>query len=337
SAARDKITATQARKIISDIHRQVTGSDLIHFTLRAYVDQWRFAKKGTISPSTFKAYETATNDLCSSLGERADADLVHITSSDIMMFRNSIAKSTSASTANLRLKIVRIVFQQAWREGLITDNPAAKVSILKNDRTGEARRGFTLDELKILLSEASGEWKGLILFGLYTGQRLGDLARLCWGNIDRTQGTLVLNTRKTDRRQILPLAEPLLHWVEKNHSAQEAKAPLFPMSSAAAEASGTVGTLSNQFQKILTRCGLSESRSHEKKEGGKGRSGSRAASELSFHSLRHTATSLMKNAGISPALVQEFVGHDSKTISQNYTHIDLQALRTALSGLPDIG
>ena len=32
----------------------------------------------------------------------------------------------------------------------------------------------------------------------------------------------------------------------------------------------------------------------------------RNALDISFHALRHTATSLMKNASISPALVQEF-------------------------------
>jgi len=43
---------------------------------------------------------------------------------------------------------------------------------------------FTLPELRSLLAVANDEWKSLILFGLYTGQRLGDLARLTWQNVD---------------------------------------------------------------------------------------------------------------------------------------------------------
>ena len=35
----------------------------------------------------------------------------------------------------------------------------------------------------------------------------------------------------------------------------------------------------------------------------------RETSKISFHSLRHTTTSLRKNAGVSPAIAEEFVGH----------------------------
>ena len=71
------------------------------------------------------------------------------------------------------------------------------------------------------------------------------------------------------------------------------------------------------------------------KRGG-GRGVKRATGGLSFHCLRHTATSLLKNAGISPAIVQEFVGHDSKTVSENYTHIETSVLRAAADAMPDL-
>jgi integrase len=39
-------------------------------------------------------------------------------------------------------------------------------------------------------------------------------------------------------------------------------------------------------------------------ENSSGRSGHRELWEISFHALRHTATSVMKNAGISAAIVR---------------------------------
>jgi hypothetical protein len=42
----------------------------------------------------------------------------------------------------------------------------------------------------------------------------------------------------------------------------------------------------------------------------------------------------MKNAGISPAIVHEFVGHDSKVMNEHYTHIELASLRHAAEALP---
>jgi integrase len=37
---------------------------------------------------------------------------------------------------------------------------------------------FTLPELRTVLDLANDEWRSMILFGFYTGQRLGDIATL---------------------------------------------------------------------------------------------------------------------------------------------------------------
>ena len=97
---------------------------------------------------------------------------------------------------------------------------------------------------------------------------------------------------------------------------------------------GRTGGLSNQFHKILVAAGLAKKRSHHST--GKGRSASRKLNEVSFHSLRHTATSQLKAAGISDAIAREFVGHDSEEVSNSYTHIPTDILRKAARKLPDI-
>lgn len=58
--------------------------------------------------------------------------------------------------------------------------------------------------------------------------------------------------------------------------------------------------------------------------------------KVSFHSLRHTTTSLLKNAGVSPAIAEEFVGHDSAEMNRVYTHIELEAMKKAAELLPDV-
>ena len=52
--------------------------------------------------------------------------------------------------------------------------------------------------------------------------------------------------------------------------------------------------------------------------------------------LTGSATSITKNAGVSPAVVQEFIGFDFKAVSQNYTHIELDAMRRATDKMPDV-
>jgi site-specific recombinase XerD len=52
--------------------------------------------------------------------------------------------------------------------------------------------------------------------------------------------------------------------------------------------------------------------------------------------LRHTAVSLLKDAGIPAASVMEFIGHDSEQMSQHYTHVGIEQLSKAAASLPDI-
>jgi integrase len=97
---------------------------------------------------------------------------------------------------------------------------------------------------------------------------------------------------------------------------------------------GRSGNLSNQFANLLARAGLREKTPHRSK--GKGRGGQRVANVLSFHSLRHTAVSLLKDAGIPEGVVMELVGHESKAMSAHYTHVGAEALEKAVAALPEI-
>jgi integrase len=174
----------------------------------------------------------------------------------------------------------------------------------------------------------------MILFGLYTGQRLGDIATLTKQNLDLESKEVRLTTGKTGRRQILPLAGPLLKFVKTLPASDNPAGSLFPRAHAVVQRQGRAGNLSNQFHKILVAAGFADKRSHHST--GKGRNVSREQNEISFHSLRHTATTLLKSAGVSDAVAREFIGHDSPTVSKQYTHIPTDTLRQAANKLPDI-
>jgi len=51
---------------------------------------------------------------------------------------------------------------------------------------------------------------------------------------------------------------------------------------------------------------------------------------------RHTAVSLLKDAGIPEAAVMELVGHDSKQMSAHYTHVGREALEKAAAAFPEL-
>jgi integrase len=69
---------------------------------------------------------------------------------------------------------------------------------------------------------------------------------------------------------------------------------------------------------------------------GKGRDGRREASRVSFHSLRYNTTSALKSSGVSDSVAMDIVGHETASVSHNYTKIDDTAKRDAINRLPDI-
>jgi integrase len=243
----------------------------------------------------------------------------------------------SPQTANVHLKILRIMFGAAEADGVLLRNPARFVKSLKV-RGESTRRPFTLAELKRVLEVADDEWRSLILFGFYTGQRLADLAGLTWQNVDLQRGELRLVTGKTGRRMILPLAKPLRDHLERLPAGDDPKAPLHPRMAGVVARQGRVGNLSNQFIDLLAQAGLVKARTHKApKDGtgdGAGRKAKRHASELSFHSLRHSFVTALKATGAAEAVAMDLAGHDSAEISRHYTSLDSATKRAALDRLP---
>jgi integrase len=332
-AAAGRFVESRARKVIADIYGMVNTEKLPRSTAEAFLNAWLKRKEIESDERTYERYEGVVKQFTDHLGTRKSSDIVQITAADVTSFRDDASRRVAPGTVNLMLKIIRVAFAQARRDGLLETNPGDRVSLLKRSRDGQ-RRPFTLPELRRILEVAGEEWRGMILVGLYTGQRLGDIAALTWQNVDLQRGEVRFVTEKTGRRQIIPMAAPLQHYIEQLPVGDKPAAPLFPRAFEVVEKQGRAGSLSNQFYKILTSAGLAAKKSHHKS--GNGRGAQREQNEVSFHSLRHTATSLLKSAGVSDAVAMEFVGHDSKSVSQQYTHIETSALRQAADKLPDV-
>jgi integrase len=332
--SKERAKARQSHKVIADIYRTAHKEDLPDATARAYLNGWLERRKGEIAPASYASYKARSTHFIGWLAEFADRPLAEIETTHFVRYRDAVATARTASTANHGIKVLRAIFEDARRGGFIAENPAKDCGLLKKV-AGTSRRPFTLDELRRVLEAASEEWRSLVLFGLYTGQRLGDLARLTWQNIDLAAQEIQVTTAKTGRLVRIPIAAPLLAHIETLPAGDNPKAPLHPKAAALATVNGS--TLSRQFGELLANLGLREAGTgHEAKEDGKGRASRRGKSEVSFHSLRHTATSLMKNAGISPAIVQDIIGHDSAEMSAHYTHVEHAAKANALASLPDL-
>lgn len=328
-----KLTPERAREIISsgvaDVYSAGAKEELPSSSLKSWVAQWLEAKSIELTPSSLSRYERVMNSFIDSLGVKATKDMATIQPREISKWRDQVAKSLTVSSANLSLKCLRVCFNDALKHQLITSNPAGIVKTLK--RVAEnRRREMTLEEIKRVLSACDHEWRGIVLFGLYSGQRLGDIRSLTWRSVDMQKWDLKLVTGKTGRRMVIPIVKPLQDYLLSLPSEDDPQAPLFPKAFSAKR----VGALSNQFREILVEAGLATPRTHQKVK--QGRAFKREVSELSFHSLRHSAVTFLKASGASDVMAREIVGHDSEAVSRKYTHLSSDDIRKAIGKMPNL-
>lgn len=333
-AARLKQTALQTRKTIVEMHQRITGQDLKAETVRGYIASWLKAKTPETAPATLAFYRSATGKFLDFLGEDQDPELTEVTREMLTDFRNAEAERVSPKTVNHFVKCLRMVFKAALRESLIAEDPTVFVQVVRNREASE-RRPFTLEELRSVLAAADDEWKSLVKFGFYTGQRLGDLSTLTWGQIDLPRNELRFTTAKTGRRILIPIAAPLRAHIDSLGVDRSPQSPVHPRAFAIVKREGKTSSLSNQFADVLAAAGLRKKKSHKKVEIDAGAPPSqRDAIELSFHCLRRTATTMLHEAGIPGAVAQELIGHDSEDIHRSYVNVGREALNKAAASLP---
>lgn len=337
AAAKQIRTARQVRKVITELHKELSGADVPTATVREFFEVWVSRKKNEVKPTTLAFYKGKVRSLLKFLGPRADRDISEISRSDLIDFRDDMAKRVSSKTANHGLKAIKAFFRDAATEGYIPEDPAEGIRSVRTKSSELSQvRPFTLDELRAVYEAANDEWKSMIVFGVYTMLRLGDIARLTSNNIDWNRKSLMVHVAKTGRNQEIPLASQIWSHIEDQRT--RLKRPGEPIHSKAFESitrTGRPQTLSRQFASLLADVGLREPVSHKKEKDG--RDQRRQRSPLSFHSLRHTGNSLLANAGVDRELRKSITGHTSDDVHADYTHLEMEIRRKALNRLPRLG
>jgi len=216
----------------------------------------------------------------------------------------------------------------AMRQGLVSVNPCLAIESIR-DR--EIHKGvFTPEQVSALIEAATSEWAGLIPLAFYTGARLGDCASLRWKHIDLVSeiATIRIKQGKTGRGIVIAVHPLLEDYLLRLPAPKTDEAFLFP--TLAQQAQRHVGLLSRAFREIMRAARIEESVIRERGEAG------RKVYSLSFHSLRHSFSSILANAGIPEELRMALTGHTTRSVHQHYTHHELARLRDAVSVLPKL-
>ncbi len=180
--------------------------------------------------------------------------------------------------------------------------------------------------LLITAAAPSLDWQTLILLGYFVGARLGDCARMKWANVRPEQGVIVYAQQKTGKSLVVPMHYHLIEHIL--HLAKHGTEGYLCPSLAEKVVKGASG-LSESFLRVMKHAGLDPMVVQGK--------GLRKFTKRSFHSLRHSFSSALANAGVPEDVRMKLTGHKSRSVHAQYTHLELETLRQAVRRLPLMG
>lgn len=332
------VAAKQSGAALEPLYEALSGQSLPRTTIKEEVESWLNEAKRTTAANTHERYRAASSLLLQAVNANAEGpQLKDVSTKQIQLHLDARFDATSAATANLERKILRVFFKRVCDAGLLKINPILPV---KRYRAGAKRRRkpFEKNELADIYRLASGKpfWQYMILGGFYTGQRMGDLITLEIEHIDFSRMMISREMGKVNGKTIhVPLTARLAAAI-RSQIGERKSGYVWPHEAARYNRRGA-DDFSNEFRAILVESGLAEKRSHKKKDGNKSdtRSVPHDKSGLSFHSLRHSFISMLKRSGATQAVAKALAGHSSDSINELYTHIPAEALADAIAKLPE--
>ncbi len=329
-AYRQKDAVAYLREQFTTIARQIDPESVGTVpTVREYFDQWRDAHGGELAPRTLVSYNLRLRQFVEHVGEELTIDCVK--PSHALSFRAKIKKTASFTTANNAVKVLSAIFGCAMKDGVRVGNPF-NVKVLKGNAV--RKQAFTVEQVERLVRVADAEWRSLIIFGVYTSQRLGDLAMMTWAQIDFDKKEIRFQTEKTKRNMAIPASDALWAHILTLQRGTPA-APVHPRVCEMRENYG-IGLCSRDFTRVMVDAGICKARPIKRKRETEG-DVSREVNPLTFHSLRHSAATWLRDVGASESIAMEIVGHDSVSVDRAYVHSDSKLMRDALNKLPKIG
>jgi integrase len=293
-------------------------------TVATYLQAWSDGLMG-LRPRTLESYRfTVDRHLIPRLGTLS---LLDLQAADIRRVVRSIDDEIGGRTAGYALTILRMALGQAVSDRILERNEAASV---RKPATADHSDDPFLDAAAartFLAAVAGDRLEALYVVAVTLGLRRGEILGLGWRQVDLKAGTLAvtrtlsylpgdaydLTPPKTKRaRRIVRIPAIAVAALEEHRGRQNrerlaagttwrkdwSKAELVFTTKTGGPIAGS--TLSHALHRHLAAAGLKRIR---------------------FHDLRHSATSMLIEAGVSRPKVQELLGHSDPSMTDRYTHV----------------
>lgn len=215
-------------------------------------------------------------------------------------------KDWSSNTIRLHLALLSFLYGVARKEWGIPElvNP---VPLIRKPRLpkGRDRRLERLEEERLLAAcaKTNPELADIVTFAIETAMRQGEILGMTWGCIDWKNHTVFLADTKNGESRVVPLSEKAEAVLQRQRGRVDQPSALRGVWSYTGD-----GFRASFFKSV-------------KKAGIEG---------LTFHDLRHEATSRLVEKGLPIMTVQAITGHKTTQMMKRYTHISAQVLVSAV-------
>ena len=243
--------------------------------------------------------------------------LPSIQGKDIATYRDDRLKTVSPNTVRLELAVISHLYTVAVKEwgmaGLV--NPVSQIRKPKLPQ-GRDRRLLQGELDRILSASDSPVLSDLVRFAVETGMRRGELAGMTWDMVELKKRTVTLPKTKNGEKRVVPLSTEAVRI----------------LSSLPRKIDGEVwgmepDSITQAFLRALARARKNyEKECEEKKE----KPDPAFLVDLTFHDLRHEATSRFFEKGLNPMQVAAITGHKTLQMLKRYTHLKAEDLAEML-------
>jgi integrase len=333
-------------------------------TTKAWLDRWLTEiVQPRVKPRTYDDYASVvTHYLTPNLGaHRLDA-LAPQHIRDLHRTLTTGPTTVSASTAHKAHRVLAKALNDAIREGILARNVATLVDAPR--RTPTTQTALTADQARTLLTHAvatrdplATRWAAALL----TGARQGELIGLEWHRLDLDAGTLDISwqlQRLTHRHGCTPPcgharastcpqarvelpagfeARPLVPGLYLTRPKSHAGVRLVPLVPVLADVlrhhRDNPGRPHSPHGLVWTQSDGSPLTPDRDYRAWKAALAAAGLQPIPLHGTRHTAATLLLEAGVDTHVIASIVGHSSIVVTRGYQHVSLDHAREGLGAL----
>lgn len=272
-----------------------------------------------VSNNTFLSYKNTFNNFIRLIG---DKEVFAITKVDFEDFKIKRSKEVNRVSSNIDIRNIKAIFNKLVELELLE---ISKASTLKQFKI-EKKKVLAIDPrdiVNIINITTNQQLKQIIKFTLFTASRISEVLNVKIKDLDFDKKILNIYQQKTNCFKTIPITDAIAELLNEIINSDN-KSNIFSLIDPESylfhkKLKNNLfiklrsDTVSKQFKRILRKLNLNE--------------------DFKFHSLRHTSiTELLKN-NVPLNVVKEIAGHKSISTTMNYSHVNSDDLRKAVSSL----